>query len=205
MDDFREVMVECSLFYLGFEGPAFAWDKGMDEDQNVQERLDHYVGSDDWQNRFPSHRVCHLEFFGSDHRAILLKLVDLVRTGQGPKKHRRFIFEPMRMTNGSFNEMLGHYWFRESVEGRGQRKIKDAHKESEDLNKCPRPGELRTSIRRVENELNRLLALDKYYWRQRARVEWLRSGDWNTKIFHSKASKCFKKNIIRGLEDPSGS
>ena len=40
-------MDECSLFDLGFEGLAFTWDKGMDEDWNVQERLDRYVGSDD--------------------------------------------------------------------------------------------------------------------------------------------------------------
>ncbi|GMN56956.1 hypothetical protein TIFTF001_026061 [Ficus carica] len=80
MDDFREVMEECDLYYLGFEGC--------------------------WRNRFPSHRVYHLDFFGLEHRAILLKLVDSVRAGQGPKKHRRFIFEPMWMTDGSFNEML---------------------------------------------------------------------------------------------------
>ena len=36
-------------------------------------------------------------------------------------------------------------------------------------------------------------------------MEWLRSGDRNTKIFHSKVSKHFKKNRIRGSEDPSGS
>ena len=39
MDDFREVMEECGLFYLDFEGPAFTWDKGMDEDWNVQEAM----------------------------------------------------------------------------------------------------------------------------------------------------------------------
>ena len=36
-------------------------------------------------------------------------------------------------------------------------------------------------------------------------MEWLRSDDRNTKIFHSKVSKHFKKNKIRGLEDLSGS
>lgn len=117
------------------------------------------------------------------------------------------------MTDGSFDEMLGQYWWRKSVEDRVQRwlvklkncaqylklwgsktfgnisrQIKDVQKELEDLNKCPRLGEVRSSITRVENELNRLLALDEYYWRQRARVEWLRSGDRNTKIFHSKVS-----------------
>ena len=35
MDDFREVMEECGLFYLDCEGLAFTWDKGMDEDRNV--------------------------------------------------------------------------------------------------------------------------------------------------------------------------
>ncbi|GMN54902.1 hypothetical protein TIFTF001_024039 [Ficus carica] len=61
-----------------------------------------------------------LDFFGSDHRAIPLKLVDSVRTGRSPKKRRRFIFEPMWMTNGSFNEMLGQHRWRKSVEVRGK-------------------------------------------------------------------------------------
>lgn len=49
-----------------------------------------------------------------------------------------------------------------------------------------------------------MLALEEYYWRQRSRVEWLRGGYKNTKIFHLKASHRRWKNLIRGIEDEDG-
>ncbi|KAK2643437.1 hypothetical protein Ddye_025200 [Dipteronia dyeriana] len=42
------------------------------------------------------------------------------------------------------------------------------------------------------------------YWKQRAKVEWLRSGDRNTKFFHSNALARKARNRIQGLMDDDG-
>ena len=41
-------------------------------------------------------------------------------------------------------------------------------------------------------------------WCQRSRVLWLSKGDNNTTFFHSKATKRFRKNLIRGIRDGDG-
>lgn len=64
--------------------------------------------------------------------------------------------------------------------------------------------EIKKRILLKEIELDRLLALEEYYWKQRSRSEWPRGGDRNTKFFHSKATQRRNKNLIKGLEDANG-
>ncbi|XVF47268.1 hypothetical protein PTKIN_Ptkin03bG0095800 [Pterospermum kingtungense] len=45
---------------------------------------------------------------------------------------------------------------------------------------------------------------EKVFWMQRAKVNWLRDGDKNTKFFHAQASKRRKKNFIKGLKNNDG-
>ena len=40
MEDFKEVLEECSLSDLGFKGPLFTWNNGCPDDAFTQERLD---------------------------------------------------------------------------------------------------------------------------------------------------------------------
>ena len=41
-------------------------------------------------------------------------------------------------------------------------------------------------------------------WYQRSRVLWLSKGDNNTAFFHNKATKRFRKNLIKGIKDQNG-
>lgn len=45
---------------------------------------------------------------------------------------------------------------------------------------------------------------DEVYWEQRTRVNWLKSGDKNTKFFHSYASQRRSSNSIKSLEGEDG-
>lgn len=56
----------------------------------------------------------------------------------------------------------------------------------------------------AEYELEWILALEEYYWKHRARIEWLWGRDRNINFFHCKASAQRNKNAIRSLEDSKG-
>ncbi len=60
------------------------------------------------------------------------------------------------------------------------------------------------AVNRVRSDLNRLLAKEETYWRQRSRVSWLREGDRNSKFYHACDSQRKKTNTIVGLQDPNG-
>ena len=58
-------------------------------------------------------------------------------------------------------------------------------------------------ISETRRELNKQYATEEDMWYQRARSNWAKSGDKNTRYFHEKASSRKKKNTILNLMDES--
>jgi len=56
----------------------------------------------------------------------------------------------------------------------------------------------------LSKKMDELLQKQGIYWAQRFRVSWLKLGDKNTKIFHSKATQRRRKNHIRGIKNAQG-
>ncbi|XP_061993303.1 uncharacterized protein LOC133711154 [Rosa rugosa] len=54
------------------------------------------------------------------------------------------------------------------------------------------------------DKLHVLLSEEEAFWRQRAKVQWLKEGDSNTCFFHLKAANRKRKNVIHGLYDENG-
>ncbi|KAK2637418.1 hypothetical protein Ddye_032210 [Dipteronia dyeriana] len=62
--------------------------------------------------------------------------------------------------------------------------------------------DLRTAIKFLETKVEGFLDCDEFYWKQRSRVNWLETGDRNTKFFHSRArTRKRKKNCVERLID----
>ncbi|KAL6228109.1 hypothetical protein ACLB2K_002063 [Fragaria x ananassa] len=97
IENFVDVLEECSLTSLHSYGPAFTW-KGVRHGFEVKERLDRFVTNLSGRHRFPKSRVIHLNPNESDHLPILLEIRKSGRKKK--KKKRRWRFE--------------EYWLRES-------------------------------------------------------------------------------------------
>ena len=56
----------------------------------------------------------------------------------------------------------------------------------------------------IKVELNSLLEQEDIKWGQRAKVEWLKNGDKNTKFFHACANQRKRRNTIEKIVDGDG-
>ncbi|PPD96677.1 hypothetical protein GOBAR_DD06313 [Gossypium barbadense] len=59
-------------------------------------------------------------------------------------------------------------------------------------------------LNEARGQLGQLYDEEERYWAQRARNQWLRKGDRNTRYFHVRASGRKKKNRIDKLKDKQG-
>ena len=59
-------------------------------------------------------------------------------------------------------------------------------------------------VTQMKKELNILLDKEKQMWQQRSCIQWLKSGDQNTRFFHGSATKRKRRNFIKGLRDDQG-
>ncbi|KAK2659340.1 hypothetical protein Ddye_005873 [Dipteronia dyeriana] len=91
MDKFREALDDYKLGDLGFSGPCFTWLNKRIEGL-VMERLDREVCSFSWKQLFLHSKVSNLEFWSSDHHALLIKVTGSPESVCRVYK-RRFHFE----------------------------------------------------------------------------------------------------------------
>ncbi|PON72574.1 hypothetical protein TorRG33x02_251510 [Trema orientale] len=169
------------------------WNNGRGGRANVQERLDRRVATSEWQSLFPGYKLSHLDFWGSDHRAILLDIFPSLDGAVSSNNGRGFRFEPTWLCDDECIEVVARSWQSRNFSG-----------SVESFLSGPQSQDAVMAIKSLNKELEKLLIVKEYYWKQMARSEWLRGGHTNTKFFHSKANSRRKKNSIRGLEDEDG-
>ncbi|XP_042065548.1 uncharacterized protein LOC121809062 [Salvia splendens] len=204
MLDFAEVIKDCRLMALGFDGAPYTWARN-----DLFERLDRMLVSEQWFTMFESSRITNLPRVASDHGPVLMRFKIVALTAQG----KAFRFQNMWLRHEGFKETVATSWS-QPMEAEGllylQIKLSTLKKTLKDWNKNVF-GNLHANLSEAETEVaaaqtafemdpstpNRanikkhiaryilLLKMEEDLWRQKASVRWLKEGDINTKFYQS--------------------
>lgn len=228
INDFCDVVRYCDLIDVGFSSDKFTWARNKREKETTKERLDHYFVNSKMEQKIRSVRVEHLNYHHSDHRPILLeigwdnlgqqenyskkniKLEDCWTDLEGSKTTFKNSWNhSIEAFNVSFSRKIQEgleamsRWNKERLKGTIKGVITRKEKDINTLMNSSNPNRF-DNIIQAELELEKLLEEEERYWKIRSREDWLKSGDKNTKWFHSKASQRRRKNEIKGILNSSG-
>lgn len=90
MEEFRAVLDDCGFQDLDYVGNKFTWCNGHKEGYKIWERLDRFVASSDWIEKFPSTKDLHLECGSPDYKPLIILPLGI------PKRRRKpWRFEQM--------------------------------------------------------------------------------------------------------------
>jgi hypothetical protein len=227
MENFQKTLEECQLCDLGFKGPKYTWINGRDGDDFIKERLDRAVANVNWRMMFEDMEVQVMARRSSDHHPILLNLVNNKKLAKGKK--RLFRMEASWSKQAEFAEVIKNSWTARCQRGdpwitvqekmkRCQKTIqvwvkKVVHATEESIREKSRAlemiqteerGQAKEEEVQLKNEIENLLEQEEVKWKQRAKEDWLRHGDRNTKYFHACATQKRRHKVvdqIRNAED----
>ncbi|XP_061361012.1 uncharacterized protein LOC133304941 [Gastrolobium bilobum] len=190
MKDIDDCLSASGLSDLGFSGLKFNWRRGT-----LRERIDRIVVNEEWHRSFPDRYMVHLQFYGSDHRPIVLKDGNGCRNTDGPKPFR---FLAAWLTNTSFREVVENCWSKEAEWIPAKNKF---HKEAtswhqdrfkEDQKK---KFQIQRRLRGVDNQLNR---------GPNEAIERLHRELWNSRFFHAATVSKNRRNKVTTLKKEDG-
>ncbi|KEH29019.1 endonuclease/exonuclease/phosphatase family protein [Medicago truncatula] len=213
INGFRQVVLDFGLTDVPFEGYPFTWFKSLGTPRTVEERLDRALANNS--------NLENLVAPTSDHYSILLNRNPVPRPHL---RHRNFRYENAWHIEPGFREVVTNVWnmtdhtsiipkLSASAEDMSSwskdhcRKLKnnivECHREMQNI-RLNSSENSQSQLLEVRKRMNRPLAQDDAYWRQRAKAYWFRDGDRNTKFFHAAATARKKVNRLLSLEDNAG-
>uniref|UniRef100_A0A803PAV4 Reverse transcriptase domain-containing protein n=1 Tax=Cannabis sativa TaxID=3483 RepID=A0A803PAV4_CANSA len=207
----------------------FTWKKNRKNPNALRERLDWCFTNNIWNDTLVLPKVSQLDYYGSDHRAIFVNII--FDSNSNPERRRsRFHFEKLWLKEQDCADIILSCWTYDSLDdptnalitclsrcasdlqswhngkfSNFQRKITAAQNNVKNLHVVATPKiDHSQKVQTAESLLDELLANEEQYWQQHSRIDWLQSGDRNTKFFHAKASARNATNKIRSLQDENG-
>ncbi|XP_020239804.1 uncharacterized protein LOC109818683 [Cajanus cajan] len=215
---FRELVEDCNLVDLGFQGAPFTWNRGQ-----LQERLDRGLANMDWCLLFSEATIVHLHPLKSDHCPLLLRMT---YDRFSFSSRRPFRFESAWLTYENFADLVKAKW---NVVVGWNDKIDHMQGCLKNWNKSIFGNiffQKRRIIRRLNgillklqegpnkyfeklqldlwSEYENILVREELLWFQKSRCKWLCLGDRNTKYFHGTTVIRRRRNKVEMLQDESG-
>ncbi|KAG6506034.1 hypothetical protein ZIOFF_031349 [Zingiber officinale] len=227
--EFGACLFRCGLSELSNHGSFFTWTNNQDAKSCIWRKLDRCLINSDWLDVFPGYdyEVISLGLF--DHSPLIVHIKNLI-----PQRASPFKFFNMWTTHPHFKQIVSTVW-RSPISGSHMfvlwSKLKLLAKELRVLNRVEfsdvfvRIANCKASLDHLQSNLHqapldqdlldqeRALAIhyrslkfyEESYFRQKARADWLKLGDQNTKYFHQSLKLRYAKNNIVSLRLQDGS
>ncbi|KAJ3708007.1 hypothetical protein LUZ61_011712 [Rhynchospora tenuis] len=220
MQSFNDLIRDLNLFDVPLLNKTFTWTNK--QPQPIMSRLDRVLLSTRWLSSFPVLNLEALPSIVSDHVPLRLHCKQPAST---PKRLRLELFW---FQHNEFHTIANETWAENTTQPAAQRffskngvlqkNLNCWHKasfphvnvhltnaktfislfDSLEEHRNLTPLELRMRILLRERAFNLANILEQR-WHQRARIQWLKCGDRNTKFFHATASAKMRKKAISNL------
>ena len=225
--DFMNFMEEAEVFDVGFSGSKFTWSNNRRSRARISKRLDRFLVNGSCLDFSNDISVLHLARHPSDHAP--LKVSFATRSDNKP---RPFRFLNVWTSKPDLLEVIRHVW-KQDVGGPPLRvlcskllatrraiqswnkqhfgNIFDAVRSSEmavqraeELLDHDYSEECQIELNKAQAELRYSMSIEEQYWRQKARVKWLRHGDRNTRYFHAVVRQRRAQGMIHRIKKSNG-
>jgi hypothetical protein len=226
MQAFQHTLDACELTDFGFLGPKYTWSNCQEGSALIREKLERGVANIAWRSIYPDAEVAVQATTASNHAPIL---VSLLRQYGHQRRKPHFFYEAFWAGERGYSEVINDAWktdhrggtkwerlglkleacvsgltgWRKNWKGNGQASISKLQKTLLNLQTREDDG-AEKNIKKAQDELRLLLNQEDIWWRQRAKEEWLKYGDRNTRFFHACASVRRSRNHVGVIKDEHG-
>jgi hypothetical protein len=226
MDNFKSTLEFCDLHEVECRGPRCTWNNGREGINFTMEKLDRVFANHEWLTRYPKVEISLEGAIFSDHLPILINMAGskvMRRKGRGfryeatwaEKKECKEIIKKIwkvkdtacgtwSSVNMKLNESKRGLEMWQKVHGRkvGQHiqmlsdKLLEEKAKQDDVDS--------NLIKKLHEELIEKQNEEDVYWRQRAKEDWLKHGDQNSRYFHASANQKKKASMMTEIMDEQG-
>lgn len=219
--NFRNMITTCDLTEMKSIGDKFTW-SGERHSHSVKCCLDRAFINSEWRTEYPHAEVEFLEFAGSDHKPIMVRL-----NNPEPQRHKLFHFDKRLLDVPSFKGVVKNGWAKGTYTVktpitdriRTCRQAMARLKHQSSLNADVRIKTLRARLNRaldsnlmsvrhqipqLRQALSKAYHDEEIYWQQKSRNQWMKDGDRNTGFFHACTKTRFSHNQITSISDNDG-
>ncbi|KAI0499491.1 hypothetical protein KFK09_017695 [Dendrobium nobile] len=227
--DMYSFMSNCDFNEVSIVGPKYTWCNNKEGKARILERLDRCIINSATLKTIKVAAVKHLARLASDHCPILLKIFS-----SGFGRNKTIMYEEVWATFPASYVIISRSWKKpmrgsnvEILNAKFKRSLKALffwsrakHKSLEELKKSLKDEILELQMEESadgglsENklqilrskvcQLNSTIGRICTWWRQRAKIQWIKDGDSNSKFFHAYASARKNSNWIKQIKNDDG-
>nr|KYP35202.1 hypothetical protein KK1_043792 [Cajanus cajan] len=194
---FREAVMDSELVAIPLEGYNFTWTKSRGSPTQVEERLDRAMATQSWLNQFPDSRLINAVAARFENAWLDEPGLSPLVEASWHRGHFPDILDRLKSCSKDMDEWGRQLRLRFRAPIDACRRQLLELREKHDANFV-------SAFLEAQERLSTLLAREETFWKQRAKVYWLKNGDKNTKFFHAMASERKKKNLIQRLTKLDG-